>query len=873
MTRWLFSTNAKDIGTLYLIFAVFAGMIGTAFSVLIRLELSSPGVQFLQGDHQLYNVIVTAHAFLMSAPFHHLVLKEIVGRFPYVLQELLVVCVTRIIACQYANNYWYGIADEKRSLRVRLPSLTIGPWVSTHVEDDKLDTLRQEQKEPCTPSRISRCMFGLSKYLPKWVSKVANGIINFSNILRAKCHSSEEKTIVQAAKGTALDSNPVKNKHEMGTGDPTASGKNPKRRRSRHSSASVKDDSLITPLRTNKISKPSPEESLRRVVSEQLDSYQDTKHGGKYNGVIRIIADPKFLLDCYKLIKSKPGNMSKGTTPETLDGINMDWFHVSAKNMLSGGQNFKPARQVMIPKANSSKLRPLSVGQPREKVIQKAVQILLSAIYEPLFLPASHGFRPKRSTHSALDSLHFRGGVHSWVIQGDISKCFDSIPHEVIMNCLKKQLACVRTLTIIERALKVGIINEKGVRIKGTVGTPQGSIMSPILANIVLHELDLFFENTLKPEYTTGEKRRANALYTHFSNLRRTTRINKVSPARRAEAIRQLRKIPRSDVNDPNFRRIMYVRYADDFVVLFTGTKKETLIIRDKIKTFLQDNCGLELNLEKTVVTNLKEGFNFLGAFVHKRNNSGIMNKAINQANKLITRRSTLRLGVDAPIESIILKLIKNGFARRNHKGTTLAKGLTHLIHLDHFEILRFFNSRISGILNFYSFAGNRSSLHKIFWILRQSCALTLARKFKLKTMRKAFIQFGFNLLDPKTECYLEIPTKLVRLSDFKNKGPADEASLDNILNEKWSNKLTVSNPLGSCALCGSSNQIEMHHLRKVDKVRQKIRTGNITFAQWRGAVLRKQIPLCKYHHDLYHKGLLSHADLNVMSKYSKNLK
>ena len=127
MTRWLFSTNAKDIGTLYLIFAVFAGMIGTAFSVLIRLELSSPGVQFLQGDHQLYNVIVTAHAFLMSAPFHHLVLKEIVGRFPYVLQELLVVCVTRIIACQYANNYWYGIADEKRSLRVRLPSLTIGP--------------------------------------------------------------------------------------------------------------------------------------------------------------------------------------------------------------------------------------------------------------------------------------------------------------------------------------------------------------------------------------------------------------------------------------------------------------------------------------------------------------------------------------------------------------------------------------------------------------------------------------------------------------------------------------------------------------------------------------------------------------------------
>lgn len=541
--------------------------------------------------------------------------------------------------------------------------------------------------------------------------------------------------------------------------------------------------------------------------------------------------------------------------------------------MLSGSLNFKPARQVMIPKGNSSKLRPLSVGQPREKVIQKAIQILLSAIYEPLFLPVSHGFRPNKGTHSALDILQFRGAVHSRVIQGDISKCFDSIPHEVIMNCLKSQLACVRTLTIIERALKVGIINENGVRIKGTIGTPQGSIMSPILANIVLHELDLFFENTLKPEYTSGEKRRANPLYTHFSNIRRRARFNKVSPARRADALKQLRSLPRQDMYDPNFRRIMYVRYADDFVILFTGTKMETMKIRDKIKIFLNNVCGLDLNLDKTIVSNLRTGFHFLGAFVKKRNNSGTMNKAINQVNQLITRRSSLRLAVDAPINNLILKLIDKGYARRNHKGIVLAKGLTHLIHLDHFEILKFFQARINGILNFYSFAGNRSSLHKVFWILRQSCALTLARKFKLRTMRKAFSLFGFNLIDPKTDTFLDIPKKLERLSEFKIKGPLDEAALDGILNEKWSNKLTASNPMGACALCGTTRLIEMHHLRKVKDVRQKIRTGNITFAQWQGAVLRKQIPLCKYHHDLYHKGLLSHADLNVIGKYSKNMK
>ena len=142
--------------------------------------------------------------------------------------------------------------------------------------------------------------------------------------------------------------------------------------------------------------------------------------------------------------------------------------------------------------------------------------------------------------------------------------------------------------------------------------------------------------------------------------------------------------------------------------------------------------------------------------------------------------------------------------------------------------------------------------------------------------MRKVFNRFGFDLMDLNTETKLEIPKNLSncclkRLSDFKtNKGPLNETALDKILNEKWSNKLTVSNPLGSCALCGSSNQIEMHHLRKVDKVRQKIRTGNITFAQWRGAVLRKQIPLCKLHHNLLHAGKLSLSERRSIARYSK---
>lgn len=886
MSSWLSSTNAKEIGTLYLIFAVFAGMIGTAFSVLIRLELSAPGVQVLQGDHQLFNVIITAHAFVMSAPFHCIVLQKIVGRFSSVLQELFGIlyrigCRTQYIACLYANNYRYGIADVQRINRVWLPTSAIDIRVSTHVEANKSDTLRQDEKEPRILSRINRYVFGFISFILDMITKVTTGIINGCYILRAKCHSNEEEIVVQTAKGTALNS-PTggrENKHDTGTGDLTASGPgkpSDKRRRSRHSSPKrAKDGSLNAPLKSDQISKPkasNAEDLLRRVVVNQLDKYVDTKNEGKYNGIIRIISDPNFLFECYKLIKSNPGNMSKGTTPETLDGINMNWFNKTAMEMLSGRYNFKPARQVMIPKANSTKLRPLSVGQPREKIVQKAIQVLLSAIFESKFLDVSHGFRPNRSTHSALDGLHLKGSTFAWVIQGDISKCFDSIPHNVIMDCLKKYMVCVRTLTIIERALKVGIVNEKGIRIKSTIGTPQGSILSPILANIVLHELDEFVVNVLQPEFTKGKKRKTNPLYEHYTNLRRRARMDRVDSRIRANALTQLRKIPRYDTNDPNFRRIMYVRYADDFVILFAGPISEATEIRDRVKIFLKDICGLELNMDKTIISNTRKGFNFLGAFCKKRDNSSVMNTFRKQGNLRITRRSTLRLAVDAPIGKLVDKLVDNDFARRNHEGIVLAKGLTNLIHLDHLDIIKFFNSKVQGILNYYSFAGNRSSLHRVFWILRQSCALTLARKFKLKTMRKAFSAFGFDLTDPNSDAKLAIPTKLERLSNFHRSGPTDPESLDIILGKKWSRKLTVSNTLGVCALCGSSHDVEMHHLRKVNDVRQKIRTGNVTYAQWAGAVLRKQIPLCKYHHDLYHKGQLSHSDLNAMSKYSKNL-
>jgi group II intron reverse transcriptase/maturase len=876
-------------------------MIGTCLSFLIRVELASPGTQILANDAQLYNTIITAHAFLMSTPFNFIILQEIKGWFLCIWQNvlgngyILLIIISlewytpRVIGLFTPNKALSFIVDNKRFGIWGLPPVDPRLRGCFYVEVYESDTLRLDEKEPNILSNIYRYLLGIA----------VSDIISTSSILWAKSRSNEENKIVQTTKETIHDeSMNIKKEDNKGTGDLTALFKN-KRRRNHDSKKKpdlpkskkkkekdtnenkekfdksekvlIKGGSSSILKDNSEISKLTVEEQLCRVVNDLLKNYKNIN--GLYNGIIRIIANPQFLFECYKFIKSNPGNMSTGLTNETLDGIDKEWYKRTAEELLKGKFRFRPARQVLIPKGDNNKVRPINVGNPREKIVQKAMQILISCIFEPEFLSVSHGFRPNKSVHSALDILHLKGGSYVWVIQGDIKECFDSIPHEIIMLRLKTKICCVRTLTLIERILKVGFVTQGKLGVKNKVGTPQGSGLSPLLANIVLHTFDEFMEGKIKGEYTLGKKAKANKKYTHYSNLRRYSRIDKVDPKIRINALKEMRKLPRYDAHDPNYKRVLYVRYGDDFVVLIKGSMKDAEAIRDKIKYYLQYNCGLELNMDKTVISNMREGFEFLGAYCIKRNNKSIFNKSNNQLNVSITRRSTLRLGVDVPIKKLIQKLIKYGFARHNKTGLLLAKGITHMIHQNHYAILQFFNSKIRGILNFYSFAGNRSSLHKIFWILRQSCALTLARKFKLRTMRKTFRKFGFDLKDPDSDVTLYIPKSLKRLSDFKIENSFDERKIDEILVKSWANKLTQSVKLGTCCICGSSTKVEMHHLRKVKDVRQKIRTGNITFAEWQGAVLRKQVPLCQYHHRLYHQGLLNYADLTHISRYSNNLK
>ena len=641
------------------------------------------------------------------------------------------------------------------------------------------------------------------------------------------------------------------------------------RARSHHSSTAsgTKDDSVRASHQKWEILQPSESkgsDSLHKVLLDAVTKYKD--NNGKYNGLIRLMS-PQLLTTCYYLIKSNPGNMSAGVTPETLDGINEKWFNKTALEMLEGRFKFTPAKALQIPKSNKpGQYRQLLIASPREKIVQKAIQMILSAIFEPVFSDSSHGFRIGRSVTTALYQIHMRGGQMSLVINGDITKCFDRISHDVIMNEVRKKVDCARTLSLIERSLVAGYNDDKGSHVKSNIGTPQGSILSPLLCNIVLNKLDQFMIDNCSV-LKIGNKRMLNPKYVALENKRKYYKLR--DPAIAWKALLNMRKLSKFDTFDNSFRRALYVRYADVFIVLMASTLNEASKLKQRIADFLKQECGLELNQDKTTIDNTRKGFIFLGAKIRRGTNVSIFNSYL-KSRKKVSRRTTL--GVDAPIKLLLEKLTVNGFARRNNQGTFLAKGKTKMIHLSHFYIIRYYNSKITGLLNAFSFAGNFSVMSRVIWVLRQSCALTLARKFKLKTINKAFGKFSFDLTDPDTGVKLNIPESFKANYDYKLNpalfGRNLEETADKILSQPWSLSLTNKLP-EVCVLCGSYTNVHKHHLKKVADVRQKIRTGNISWKQWLGGVKGKQVPLCKYHHEMLHKGALNAADQRIIANYT----
>lgn len=526
---------------------------------------------------------------------------------------------------------------------------------------------------------------------------------------------------------------------------------------------------------------------------------------GITNGLIHIISDINILIRAYELIKSNPGNITPGSNKQTLDGISIAWLEKTSILLKTGKFKFKSTRRTIISKIGQTELRLLEVTNLRDKVVQKAILIVLECIYEPIFVKNSHGFRPNLGIHSALQIVDQTLKNAVWVIEGDILKCSDSIDHNLLLYILRNKISCEKTLHLIKSLLKSGYKLENEWYSQIDKGTPQGSVLSPILANIYLHSFDMFIINQMN-EKNIETKRRENLIYMKILNERK--KALKDGDILKYRLLRlKLRSIPSRNFIDNKFVRISYVRYADNFVIGIIGPHQLAVNMKKMIRDFLNDNLKLTLNLEKTKITHFtKDPIHFLGAEIINKAALNEKPVTLTKGNNSKRIRITPRLSFKIPILIILEKLKNKGFLKWNDNGTLLkGTALTRILNSDHSDIIRYYNQVMQGLLNYYSFADNRSSLRSVFHLLRESCALTLALKHKIRTQARVFKEFGSNLRCPETgiKLFSVLTLERVRVFNVYN----NLHSLDRIFNVSWANKMTRSVLNNTCIICDNSKR------------------------------------------------------------------
>jgi group II intron reverse transcriptase/maturase len=577
-----------------------------------------------------------------------------------------------------------------------------------------------------------------------------------------------------------------------------------------------------------------------------------------------------FELDIYKSayqsLKSKPGNMTPGTDKETLDGISIQWAADVIKSMKDRTFQFKPSERVYIPK-NNGKLRPLGIPSPRDKVTQEAIRMMFQSVFEPIFLDTSHGFRPKRSTTTAVFEVRKWNGV-TWIIEGDIKGFFDNIDHQILANLLMKKIKDKNLIDLYWKLVNAGYVND-GKFTKSHLGVPQGGVLSPLLSNIYLHEFDLFMKDLME-KYTDSTKvSKANPVYVKLrrdiKKLANQGAINEQERNTLAKLTGRLRKTPSVIRTKNTGTRVYYNRYADDWLIGITGDLEFAKKIKEEVNNFLKDVLKVELSQDKTKITHItQDKVNYLGFLISRRSRVYSESQISYVESTGSTRRpSNVSIVIEAPIEKLMLKLIEQGYAWEKDR---MPKAMTKWIFLNPEDIIRRYNWVIRGILEYYKSVENRNQLGRILWILKFSAVYTLSRKLNISP-KKVWKKYGnpikIKFMTGKTEKSITLfsPKTLKRdrtfkLQDYFNFDPFNVTMYTLRSNHVWDM---------DCLVCGAKDNVEMHHVKH-------IRKGDIKgFTKIMQILNRKQIPVCRDCHMKIHRGTYDGISLNKLVGLNKS--
>lgn len=590
-------------------------------------------------------------------------------------------------------------------------------------------------------------------------------------------------------------------------------------------------------------------EKSERVLKALSDHSQSSDY--KYERLYRYLFSEEMFAVAYQRIYAKQGNMTPGTDGKTIDEMSLERIERLIVSLKDESYQPHPARRVYIPKKNGKK-RPLGIPSFEDKLVQEVVRLLLEAIYEGHFEGTSHGFRPHRSCHTALGMIQKSFAGAKWFIEGDIKGFFDNIDHNVLISILRERISDERFLRLIRKFLNAGYVEDWKYN-KTYSGTPQGGIISPMLANIYLDKFDKYIKE-YAAKFRKGDRRSINPEYWRLNNkknwlkkkLQKTSdeQIRKSYLYEIAQLSKQMLSTPHKDAMDADFRRMQYVRYADDFLISVIGSKSECETIKADITQFMREQLKLELSDEKTLITHAQDKAKFLGyeIFIRKsdavkRNKDGVLKRDFNGAVVLTLNSAVIQK-----------KLTEyNALEVRNIDGKDIwwSKPRRYMTPMKPEDILAQYNAETRGLYNYYSLAANVSKECASFtFIMKMSMFKTLGWKLNTSARKvRQKYQKDKDFVIPYNDAKGKQKYRVFYNEGFKKRNAQFDVDYDKLPQTMYVPYPSLVERLkdGRCELCGKEGKVVMHHVRTLTKLK-----GN---NEWEKLMLkrhRKTLVVCE---------------------------
>jgi len=575
-----------------------------------------------------------------------------------------------------------------------------------------------------------------------------------------------------------------------------------------------------------------------------------------FTKLFRYLLRPDLYFEAYKHLYANSGAATKGVNDDTADGFSEAKIAKIINSLKNETYQPSAVRRTYIAKtSNPNKKRPLGIPTFTDKLVQEVLRMVLESVYEPIFLNCSHGFRPNKSCHTALKDLKHDFAGSKWFIEGDIKGCFDNISHSVLIGFLNQKVKDARVIKLIYKFLKAGYV-DNWQHHSTYSGTPQGGIISPLLANIYLHELDKFVIK-LKTEF---DKKSERSFTPQYDKLRKQVaalqrKIKKSEGIEREKLIEEhdivRAEMLRTPCKSQTDKKLKYVRYADDFLIAVSGNREDCIEIKRKLSEFIGKVLKMELSEEKTLITHSSQKARFLGYDVRVRRDQTIKHGGPGNKTKR-TLNNTVELTV--PLDDKIHKfLFSKGVAEQTKDGKYFPVHRPALERFTDLEIVSTYNAELRGICNFYNMACNFNKLNYFSYLMEYSCLKTLAGKHKT-TISKTVSRNK----DGKGEWGIEHETKKGRkrlyfanYSECKKTGVCTDV-INNVFVMFMNTSNSLENRLKAkvCELCGTqtSDHYELHHVNKLKNLK-----GKKAWERTMIAKRRKTLVVCREcHHNIH---------------------